>query len=56
MATCDCSFATEMDHFSLCVKEDRRPRTPGEEGLADLRVIEAIDEAAKTGKAVKVKR
>jgi predicted dehydrogenase len=49
-------FAAEMDHFSLCVKEDKKPQTPGEEGLADQRVIEAIDEAGRTGKAVKVKK
>lgn len=47
-------FAAEMDHFSDCVLRDRPPRTPGEEGLADLRVIAALNEAARTGRAVKV--
>ncbi len=48
-------FATEMDHFADCVMNDKEPRTPGEEGLKDLLVMEAIYEAAKSGKTVKVK-
>jgi predicted dehydrogenase len=48
-------FAAEMDHCSACVLQDRPCRTPGAEGLADLRVIEAIEEAARTGRAVRVK-
>ena len=47
-------FAAEMDHFAECVREDKDPRTPGEEGLADQVVMEAIYEAARTGKAVKL--
>lgn len=48
-------FAAEMDHFSECVLADKPPRTPGEEGLADVRVIAAIAEAVKTGKTVSVR-
>ncbi len=48
-------FAAEMDHFSECVRADREPRTPGEEGLADMRVIAAIEEAAKSGRSVRVR-
>lgn len=47
-------FAAEMDHFSECILNDTQCRTPGEMGLADLKVISAIQEAIKTGKAVKV--
>jgi predicted dehydrogenase len=47
-------FAAEMDHFSECILDGKDPRTPGEEGLADVRVIAAINEAARTGRAVKV--
>ncbi len=47
-------FALEMDHFARCVQEGRRPRTPGEEGLQDHVLMEAIYEAARTGAAVKV--
>jgi predicted dehydrogenase len=47
-------FAAEMDHFSDCVLYGKDPRTPGEEGLADMHVIAAIEEAARTGRAVRV--
>ena len=48
-------FAKEMDHFSECVLDGKDPRTPGEEGLADMKVLAAIAEAWKTGKAVSLK-
>jgi predicted dehydrogenase len=47
-------FAAQMDHFSDCVLNGRDPRTPGEEGLADMRVIAAIEEAARTGRTAPV--
>jgi predicted dehydrogenase len=47
-------FAAEMEHFSQCILEDKDPRTPGEEGLADMRIMAAIEEAAASGKAVKL--
>ena len=49
-------FAAEMDHFAECVTQDRQPATPGEEGLADMRVITALYEAIRTGGTVKVSR
>ena len=48
-------FAAEMDHFSDCVLTGRDPRTPGAEGLADMRVIAAIEESARSGKPVAIK-
>ena len=47
-------FATEMDHMSDCVMQNKTPLTPGEEGLRDMTIIMAIYEAAKTGKTVKL--
>jgi predicted dehydrogenase len=47
-------FGSEMDFFAQCIREGKDPRTPGEEGLRDMRVITALYESAKTGKAVKV--
>ena len=47
-------FANELDHMADCVANDREPYTPGEEGLQDQRVIEAIFESAKHGKIVKL--
>src|SRR5438874_9333226 len=47
-------FAAEMDHLSECVMNNKDPLTPGEEGLADMKVIAAIEEAASTGTKIKV--
>ncbi|HEY1263867.1 MAG TPA: Gfo/Idh/MocA family oxidoreductase [Terriglobales bacterium] len=47
-------FAAEMDHMSGCVMDNHEPLTPGEEGLRDLKIITAIYEAAKSGRAVKL--
>jgi predicted dehydrogenase len=45
-------FVAQMDYFSDCVVNGREPITPGEEGLRDIRIIEAIYEAARTGQRV----
>jgi predicted dehydrogenase len=45
-------FALEMDHLAECILNDREPLTPGEEGLKDLKVMMAIYEAARSGRAV----
>ncbi|MET0258491.1 MAG: Gfo/Idh/MocA family oxidoreductase [Methylobacterium sp.] len=47
-------FALELDHMAECILKDRRPRTPGEEGLQDQILMEAIYEAARTGAVVPV--
>ena len=47
-------FALEMDHFSQCVTNNTEPRTPGEEGLQDQRIIDAIYKAASTGRSVRI--
>lgn len=47
-------FAAEIDGFSLAVLKNEAPRTPGEEGLADIRVTTAIEQAAKSRATVKV--
>lgn len=47
-------FALEMDHMALCVMQNRTPYTPGEEGLQDQRLMEAIYESARTGRPVKL--
>lgn len=45
-------FALEMDHMALCVMQNQTPYTPGEEGLQDQRIMEAIYLSAETGKPV----
>ncbi|GAB3904097.1 Gfo/Idh/MocA family oxidoreductase [Larkinella knui] len=47
-------FATEMDHFSECILQNKQPFTPGEEGLQDQRIMEAIYQSAREGKPVKL--
>ncbi len=49
-------FALELDHMAECVTTGRKPRTPGEEGLADQRIMEAIYRSAETGQPVALPR
>lgn len=45
-------FAPELIQFSDCILGDREPEPSGEEGLADIRVIEALNDSIVTGKWV----
>ena len=47
-------FGAEMDHFSDCIINNKRPFTPGEEGLQDHIIMEAIYQSAREGKPVKI--
>ena len=47
-------FALELDHMSDCIRNNKNPFTPGEEGLQDQKIMEAIYESARTGKIVKL--
>lgn len=47
-------FALEMDHFAECVMNNQKPFTPGEEGMQDHKLMEAIYQSAKDGKAIKL--
>lgn len=49
-------FAAELIYFSDCVLQDKKPETSGEEGLIDVRIIEALYRSAKTGKPVKLEK
>ena len=42
-------FAPELLAFSDCVLDGSEPEPSGEEGLADVRVLEALDESARNG-------
>jgi predicted dehydrogenase len=44
--------APEIIYFSRCILEGRDPEPSGREGLADLRVIQAIYESMKSGKPI----
>jgi len=47
-------FGGEMKYFSDCILNDRQPEPDVEEGYADVRVLEGIVEALKTGGPVKL--
>jgi predicted dehydrogenase len=45
-------FTAEMDDFARCIVDDKPSRVAGEEGLRDVKIMTAIYEAARTGRAV----
>ncbi|WP_102127151.1 Gfo/Idh/MocA family protein [Deinococcus planocerae] len=47
-------FGLEFDHFAQRVRDGRAPWTPGEEGVQDHRVMDAIYESARTGQVVRL--
>jgi len=47
-------FAAELDDFAQCILEQRPSKVSGEEGLRDVRILQAIYESARTGRAVEV--
>ena len=47
-------FAPQLIHFSDCILRDRTPEPSGEEGLQDVRIVEALYRSAETGKAVAI--
>ena len=49
-------FTLEIDHFSECIRADRRPHTPGEEGAQDQALMAAIYRSAAEGRPVELPR
>ena len=47
-------FATEIDHFADCIVKNVQPFTPGEEGLQDQRIMDAIYASAANGAPVPI--
>lgn len=47
-------FASEMDYFSQCIINNQTSRTPGKEGLADMRILAALDESIRTSRPVQM--
>jgi glucose-fructose oxidoreductase len=47
-------FAPELLYFSDCIMRNREPEPSGEEGLQDVRIVQALYESAETGKAVQI--
>ena len=49
-------FAPELLYFSDCILRNREPEPSGLEGLADVRIVEAIYKSAKTKKPARLAR
>jgi len=47
-------FATEMDAFAKNILEGEPTKVPGEEGLADVRVLMAVYESIRKGRPIRV--
>jgi glucose-fructose oxidoreductase len=47
-------FAPELLYFSDCIIKDRLPEPSGEEGLQDVRIVQALYKSARIGKAVRL--
>jgi predicted dehydrogenase len=47
-------FAAELLYFSDCILQNKEPEPSGLEGLADVRIVEAIYESARTRRVVEL--
>jgi glucose-fructose oxidoreductase len=47
-------IAAEIEYFAKCIREDKQPEPSGWEGLADVRIIQAILSSARFGRAVPI--
>jgi predicted dehydrogenase len=47
-------FAAEIIYFSNCILRDTKPEPSGLEGLADVRIVQAIYESARNGRPIKI--
>lgn len=48
-------FAPELLYFSDCILRDTQPEPSGEEGLQDVRIVEALYESARKGRPVRIR-
>lgn len=49
-------FVGQLDHLPECIRSGSDPIVSGEEGLKDLRIIEAIYQSAREGRAIRLAR
>ena len=47
-------FGGETDYFSQCILENREPEPSGYEGMADIRIVEALLRSMRSGQPVKL--
>ena len=48
-------FGTQMSYFLECVREGRQPRPGGEEGLVNMRLVDAAYKSAEAGQVIVLK-
>jgi glucose-fructose oxidoreductase len=48
-------FAPELLYFSDCILNDRQPEPSGEEGMQDVRIVQALYESARLGRPVAIR-
>jgi predicted dehydrogenase len=48
-------FAPELLYFSDCILNDREPEPSGEEGMQDVKIIEALYASARSGKVIPIR-
>ena len=46
--------AAQMDEVAWCIANNQPMRVPGEEGLRDLRIVEAVRESLRSGKKISI--
>lgn len=49
-------FAGQLDHFADCIRIGRDSIVSGEEGLRDMRIVEAIYRSAREGRTIRLDR
>jgi glucose-fructose oxidoreductase len=47
-------FGGEIEYFSRCILNNEEPEPSGQEGLADIRIVQALLESARSGQPVKL--
>jgi glucose-fructose oxidoreductase len=48
-------FAPELLYFSDCIITDRSPEPSGDEGLADVRIVQALYESSRIGRPIRLR-
>jgi predicted dehydrogenase len=48
-------WAGQLDHMAQCIMQDREPIVAGEEGLRDIRIIEAVYQSARQQRRVNLR-
>jgi predicted dehydrogenase len=47
-------IAAEIEYFAKCIRDDTDPEPSGWEGLADVRIVQAIQSAARYGRTIQI--